>query len=177
MSTLQNKLNYYLKLNEGAHVDQEQAATESHQLTIKVREVEKRIEVYKTEIIQKDTIIERFRLLNTSNEQEIGKLKREIENRTTECDGYIQEIQKLNQERAEVDIELNHSKTYVSKLEIQLKDIRKEYDVKIKTVRTELEIQINSLTREIENKNIECEGYIKEIQILNEVNGVLLLII
>lgn len=170
ISTLQNKLNYYLKINEGAHVEQEQAATESQQLTVKIREVEKRIEVYKTEIVQKEAIIERFKLLNTSNEQEIGKLKREVESKTTECNGYIQEIQKLNQEKAEFDIELNHNKTYIAKLEVQLKDVRKEYDVKIKTVRSELEIQINSLTRELESKNVECEGYIKEIQILNQVN-------
>lgn len=170
ISTLQNKLSYYLKMNEGASVEQEQAATETQQLTIKIREVERRIEVYKTEIIQKEAIIERFKLLNTSSEQEIGKLKREVEIKSTECNGYIEEIQKLNQEKADFDIELNHTKTYVNKLEIQLKDVRKEYDAKIKTVRTELEIQINSLSRELESKNIECEGYIKEIQILNQVN-------
>lgn len=58
-----------------------------------------RIEEYKTEVIEKETIIERMRLLVANNDQELDRLRRDLESRELECNGYIQEIEKLTQER------------------------------------------------------------------------------
>ena len=59
-----------------------------------------RIEEYRTEIIEKETIIERMRLLVANNDQELDRLRRDLESREAECNGYIQEIEKLNQDRS-----------------------------------------------------------------------------
>lgn len=118
--------------------------------------------------IRDRTLIEKLRILNNSNEQDLERLKRELSNKQVECDGYISEIEILNQKLAELDIELNHRNSRVLKLEGFLEDERKDRDIQIKNVRSTLEIDITSLQRELETKILECNGYIKEIEELNQ---------
>ena len=151
-----------------ARTEKSMTESETTVLLEKITEIESRIEVYKTEIIEKETLIERLRILNSSNEQDLERLKRELRNKQVECDGYIGEIQVLNQKLAELDIELNHRNSRVLKLEGFLEDERKDREVQIKNVRSSFEIDVTYLKRELESKILECNGYIKEIEELNQ---------
>lgn len=168
LSTIRSKFDVLVKQMDEARADKDQTDSETNVLMVKITEIESRIEVYKTEITEKETLIERLTILNNSNEQDLERLKRELCNKQVECDGYISEIEILNQKLAELDIELNHRNSRVLKLEGFLEDERKDRDIQIKNVRSTLEIDITSLQRELETKILECNGYIKEIEELNQ---------
>ncbi|KAJ7325997.1 hypothetical protein OS493_028719 [Desmophyllum pertusum] len=167
-STIRSKFDVLVKRMDEARADRSLTESETNVLLIKITEIETRIEVYKTEIIEKETLIERLRILNNTNEQDLERLKRELSNKQVECDGYISEIQILNQKLAEIDIELNHRNSRVLKLEGFLDDEKRDKDIQIKNVKSTFEIDFTSLRRELETKILECNGYIKEIEELNQ---------
>lgn len=112
--------------------------------------------------------MERLRILNNSNEQDLERLKRELNNKQVECDGYINEIQILHQKLAELDIELNHRKSQALKLERFLDDEKQDKENQLRTLKSNFEVDFTSLKRKYETKELECSGYIKEIEELNQ---------
>lgn len=86
----------------------------------------------------------------------------------TECKGYIIEIQKLNNEKADLDVELNHRNSVVMRLETQIETYKKNTDSKFNEVIITLEGDIEKLKRELVSRGEECNGYIKEIELLNQ---------
>lgn len=168
ISTVRNDYNIVIKQLDESKSDYELTEGETQLLTDKITEIEMRVQSYKQEIIEKETLIERLRILNNSNEQEVEKLKRDLDSCMTECKGYIAEIQKLNNEKADLDVELNHRNSVVMRLETQIESYKKNTDSKFKEIITTLEGDIEKLKREVANKNDECEGYIIEIERLNQ---------
>lgn len=165
---MRNDYNIIIKQLDESKSDYELTEGETQLLTDKITEIETRVHTYKQEIIEKETLIERLRILNNSNEQEVEKLKRDLDSCMTECKGYIAEIQKLNNEKADLDVELNHRNSVVMRLETQIESYKKNTDSKFKEVIITLEGDIDKLKRELASKNDENEGYIREIELLNQ---------
>ena len=168
LSTIRSKYEVLVTQMNDARADKNLTESETTVLLEKITEIERTIEVYKTEIVEKETLIERLRILNNSNEQDLERLKRELNNKQVECDGYISEIQILNQKLAELDIELNHRKSQALKLERFLDDEKQDKENQLRTVKSNFEVDFTSLKRKFETKELECSGYIKEIEELNQ---------
>jgi hypothetical protein len=168
ISTVRNEYNIIIKQLDESKSDTELTESETKLLMDQMSLIETRVESYKIEIIEKETLIERLRILNNSNEQEVEKLKRDYENCMTECKGYIIEIQKLNNEKADLDVELNHRNSVVMKLEVQIENYKKNTDSQYKEIILTLEGDIEKLKRQVTSQGEECQGYITEIELLNQ---------